>query len=90
MCKYLLASLPRERGLYALGYSPSEANAQRGPRSALAIGYHSDRTTACVTGRYAAQGAGCSPMGHAFTQFPYAVLGAVLALVIFLILGHTM
>ena len=38
----------------------------------------------------AAQGAGCSPMGHAFTQFPYAVLGAVLALLIFLILGHTM
>ena len=58
MCKYLLESLPRERGLYALGYSPSEANAlavanaQRGPRSALAIGYHSDGTTACVTGRY--------------------------------------
>lgn len=37
----------------------------------------------------AAQGAGCSPMGHAFTQIPYALLGAVLALVIFLILGHT-
>lgn len=38
----------------------------------------------------AAQGAGCSPMGHAFTQIPYALLGAVLALVIFLILGYTM
>lgn len=38
----------------------------------------------------AAQGAGCSPMGHAFTQIPYALLGALLALVIFLILGYTM
>ena len=36
----------------------------------------------------AAQGAGCSPMGHAFTQFPYAVLGAVTAFVIFLGLGY--
>ncbi len=35
----------------------------------------------------AAQGAGCSPMAHAFTQFPYALLGAVLAIGVFLMLG---
>jgi len=38
----------------------------------------------------AAQGAGCSPMAHAFTQIPYAILGAVMALGIFLVLGHIM
>ena len=32
----------------------------------------------------AAQGAGCSPMQHAFTQFPYAMLGAVLSVATFL------
>lgn len=36
----------------------------------------------------AAQGAGCSPMAHAFTQFPYALLGAVLAFAAFLVLGY--
>ncbi|PID58478.1 MAG: sodium:proton antiporter [Gammaproteobacteria bacterium] len=36
----------------------------------------------------AAQGAGCSPMAHAFTQFPYALLGAVLAIASFLALGY--
>jgi len=35
----------------------------------------------------AAQGSGCSPMAHAFTQFPYAVLGAITAVTIFLVLG---
>lgn len=35
----------------------------------------------------AAQGAGCSPMAHAFSQFPYALLGAVLAVGAFLTLG---
>ncbi|MDC0612018.1 sodium:proton antiporter [Vibrio sp.] len=35
----------------------------------------------------AAQGSGCSPMSHAFTQFPYALLGAVIAVVAFLALG---
>ncbi|WP_350560879.1 Na+/H+ antiporter NhaC family protein [Psychrobacter sp. CAL346-MNA-CIBAN-0220] len=38
----------------------------------------------------AAQGAGCSPMQHAFTQFPYAILGAVLSVVTFLGLGYMM
>ncbi|MBH0086451.1 sodium:proton antiporter [Psychrobacter sp. SCQQ22] len=38
----------------------------------------------------AAQGAGCSPMQHAFTQFPYAMLGAVLSVVTFLGLGFMM
>jgi|TARA_R110002020_G_scaffold470954_1_gene697274 Na+/H+ antiporter NhaC len=38
----------------------------------------------------AAQGAGCSPMQHAFTQFPYAMLGAVLSVVTFLGLGYMM
>ncbi|WP_201575002.1 Na+/H+ antiporter NhaC family protein [Psychrobacter sp. H8-1] len=38
----------------------------------------------------AAQGAGCSPMQHAFTQFPYAMLGAVLSVVTFLALGYMM
>ncbi|WP_201583008.1 Na+/H+ antiporter NhaC family protein [Psychrobacter jeotgali] len=38
----------------------------------------------------ASQGAGCSPMQHAFTQFPYAILGAVLAAISFLILGYYM
>lgn len=37
----------------------------------------------------AAQGAGCSPMSHAFTQFPYALLGAGLSLIGFFILGYT-
>ncbi|MEN8132481.1 MAG: Na+/H+ antiporter NhaC family protein [Pseudomonadota bacterium] len=36
----------------------------------------------------AAQGAGCSPMAHAFTQLPYAALGAVIAFIIFVFLGH--
>lgn len=35
----------------------------------------------------ASQGAGCSPMSHAFTQFPYALIGAVLAVCAFLALG---
>ena len=38
----------------------------------------------------AAQGAGCTPMQHAFTQFPYAMLGAVLAICTFLGLGIMM
>lgn len=38
----------------------------------------------------AAQGAGCSPMQHAFTQFPYAMLGAVLSVATFLGLGYMM
>lgn len=38
----------------------------------------------------AAQGAGCSPMAHAFTQIPYAVLGAVITFGIFLLLGFTL
>lgn len=38
----------------------------------------------------AAQGAGCSPRQHAFTQFPYAMLGAVLSVVTFLALGYMM
>ncbi|WP_201595183.1 Na+/H+ antiporter NhaC family protein [Psychrobacter fulvigenes] len=38
----------------------------------------------------AAQGTGCSPMRHAFTQFPYAMLGAVLSVVTFLALGYMM
>lgn len=37
----------------------------------------------------ASQGAGCTPMQHAFTQFPYAILGATLAIGIFLIFGYT-
>lgn len=37
----------------------------------------------------AAQGAGCSAMSHAFTQIPYALLGAVLSLMIFVVLGFT-
>ena len=36
----------------------------------------------------AAQGAGCSPMDHAFTQIPYALLGAVVSFGLFLMLGH--
>lgn len=36
----------------------------------------------------AAQGAGCSPMDHAFTQIPYALLGAVVSFFVFLLLGH--
>ncbi len=36
----------------------------------------------------ASQGAGCTPMQHAFTQFPYALIGAALALVSFIVLGH--
>ena len=38
----------------------------------------------------ASQGAGCSPMQHAFSQFPYAMLGAVLSIVTFLGLGYMM
>ncbi len=38
----------------------------------------------------AAQGAGCSPMAHAFTQFPYALLGAILAITSFLLLGYAL
>ncbi len=38
----------------------------------------------------AAQGAGCSPMQHAFTQFPYAMLGAGLSVAAFLGLGYMM
>ena len=38
----------------------------------------------------AAQGAGCSPMQHAFTQFPYAMLGAALSVAAFLGLGYMM
>lgn len=37
----------------------------------------------------AAQGAGCSAMSHAFTQIPYAMIGAVLSLIIFVVLGFT-
>lgn len=36
----------------------------------------------------ASQGAGCPPMAHAFTQFPYALLGAAVSICLFLILGH--
>lgn len=35
----------------------------------------------------AAQGAGCSPISHAFTQFPYALLGGFLAMLAFLAFG---
>lgn len=38
----------------------------------------------------ASQGAGCSPMQHAFSQFPYAMLGAFLSVVTFLGLGYMM
>lgn len=38
----------------------------------------------------AAQGAGCTPMQHAFTQFPYALLGAALAITSFVALGFMM
>lgn len=38
----------------------------------------------------AAQGAGCSPMQHAFTQFPYAMLGAGLSVLVFIGLGYAM
>ncbi len=36
----------------------------------------------------AAQGAGCSPMAHAFTQFQYALIGAVVSFGVFVALGH--
>ncbi len=36
----------------------------------------------------ASQGAGCAPMQHAFTQFPYALMGAIFALIAFFILGN--
>ncbi len=36
----------------------------------------------------ASQGAGCSPMAHAFTQFPYALLGAILAIITLLVMGY--
>lgn len=35
-----------------------------------------------------AQGSGCTPMAHALTQLPYALIAAVLAIVVFLIAGH--
>lgn len=35
----------------------------------------------------AAQGAGCSAMSHAYTQIPYAIIGAVASILIFLALG---
>ncbi len=38
----------------------------------------------------AAQGAGCSPMAHAFTQFPYALLGAIASVGIFIALGYVL
>ncbi len=38
----------------------------------------------------AAQGAGCSPMAHAFTQIPYAALGAVVSFGIFIVLGYSL
>ena len=38
----------------------------------------------------AAQGAGCPPMDHAFTQIPYAALGAAITFVLFLVLGYTL
>lgn len=38
----------------------------------------------------ASQGAGCSPMQHAFSQFPYAMLGAILSVGVFLWLGYSM
>lgn len=38
----------------------------------------------------AAQGAGCSPMAHAFTQFPYALIGAIVSFAIFVALGYWM
>lgn len=38
----------------------------------------------------ASQGAGCSPMAHAFTQFPYALFGAIVSFGIFVALGHTL
>lgn len=37
----------------------------------------------------ASQGAGCSPMNHAFTQFPYALFGAFLSIAAFIMLGFT-
>ncbi|MBV7433821.1 sodium:proton antiporter [Cardiobacteriaceae bacterium TAE3-ERU3] len=36
----------------------------------------------------AAKGSGCSPMAHAFSQFPYAVIGAVVTILVFLGLGY--
>ncbi|PID62291.1 MAG: sodium:proton antiporter [Gammaproteobacteria bacterium] len=36
----------------------------------------------------ASQGAGCSPMAHAFTQFPYAFSGCILAIIGFLLMGY--
>ncbi|ADZ90474.1 Na+/H+ antiporter NhaC family protein [Marinomonas mediterranea] len=36
----------------------------------------------------AAQGAGCSPMSHALTQAPYALLGAVISFAAFVMLGY--
>nr|WP_298375442.1 Na+/H+ antiporter NhaC family protein [uncultured Halomonas sp.] len=36
------------------------------------------------------QGSGCLPMQHALTQIPYAALGAVVASIVFLILGFAM
>ena len=56
--------------------------------SASAFGSHacfySDSTV------LSAQGSGCTPMQHAITQIPYALLGGVLAFISLLILGYTM
>lgn len=55
--------------------------------SASAFGSHScfysDSTV------LSAQGSGCTPMQHALTQIPYAVIGAALAFISLLILGYT-
>lgn len=38
----------------------------------------------------AAQGAGCSSMSHALTQIPYALIGGVASLLMFVALGYTL
>lgn len=38
----------------------------------------------------AAQGAGCSSISHAFTQIPYTIIGALLAVITFIYLGYVM
>ena len=54
--------------------------------SASAFGSHacffSDSTVLSSTG------SGCTPMQHALTQFPYAMIGAALAFVSFIIMGY--
>ena len=54
--------------------------------SASAFGSHScfysDSTV------LSAQGSGCTPMQHALTQLPYALIGAVLAFISLLVLGY--